>query len=185
MILVKINRWVAPLAIATIISFSSLSDLSADQPSLHRSKPTLDLALRTNGVLVGQAFDQQGRPAANQEIRLTDGRQYWRATTNAEGAFTFAGLSGGVYQVGPLGQLRLVRCWASGTAPPHATHGLLLVESGEVIRGQRNSAPRLNHAVERGKHLLANPWVFGGIVTTAVAIPVALHNADDDDPSSP
>ena len=29
-----------------------------------------------------------------------------------------------------------------------------------------------------------NPWIVGGLVVTAVAIPVAIHNADNDSPAS-
>jgi hypothetical protein len=35
------------------------------------------------------------------------------------------------------------------------------------------------------KRWLANPWVIGGIVAVAVAVPVALHNANRDEDEGP
>ena len=62
-----------------------------------------DLALHRGAqgnVLTGQVLDPQGAPQANTPVfLLARGQKLAEATTNQNGAFAFANLRGGVYQV--------------------------------------------------------------------------------------
>jgi hypothetical protein len=114
---------------------------------------------------------------ADQQIRETK--------TDANGWFQLSDLEGGSYQFDTAGHSQSLRAWAAGTAPPSASPGLLVAPTADVVRGQRVVSPNTNQFFRVAKRRLANPLVFGGVVATAVAIPVALHNADDDPPATP
>lgn len=69
----------------------------------------------------------------------------------------------------------MFRLWAANTAPAAARDSALLVVGDEQVLGQGGM-----------KYWLANPWVVAGIVAVAVAVPVAIHNRNQDRaPSSP
>ncbi len=97
----------------------------------------LDLALRDGGVMQGQLTDQQGVVQVGQEVVLEyQGQQIARTRTDAQGAFAFTNLRGGMYILGtPTGKM-LVRAWAVNTAPPKAGQDLLLVTGDVAARGQ-------------------------------------------------
>ena len=165
-------------------------EASAFQSSVHL---TIDVGLETDGALAGHLLDTSGVAVTNASLRLACGQQSWRLTTEENGAFRQPYLQGGVYTIQYRGQTQLLRLWSSGTAPPSATPKLLLVENPDVIRGQcgmmcgDGCGCRPFSCWERLKYPLANPWIFGGIVATAIAIPVSIHNADQDEaaPVSP
>ena len=98
------------------------------------------------------------------------------AKTDQAGRFAFSGLRGGVYQLATAESQGVVRVWAPRTAPPYAQQGVMLVSGESVVRGQafRNIGSFASH-----------PWVMAGIIATAVAVPIAIHNANRDDPVSP
>jgi len=168
----------------------------ASPPQLPQVEPAAirvaDIALRASSSAAGQARPGQtlqgqivndaGQGVAGVTVQLSNGQQQWQAKSDSEGEFLLTGLHGGTYQFQVAGQTQAVRAWAAGTAPPHASQGILVVPATDVIRGQRVLSPKTNQFFRFTKQKLANPWVVAGIVATAVAIPVAIHNADDDDP---
>ena len=133
-----------------------------------------DVALGQRGVLRGQLVDSSGKPqpAARVDVRRFDG-QAATATTDRDGRFALEGLSGGVVDLSVAGNHGIYRLWAADTAPPSARSEILVVNGPTAYRGQRPL-----HC------LLASPWVIAGIIALAVAIPVAVHNADDDESGS-
>lgn len=144
-----------------------------------------DVALRDGGVLLGQVVDRQGVAKRAERVSLLlDQRQIAMAETDANGYFAFQGLRGGVYQLTAAEGAGAYRVWAPGTAPKVAEPGVLLVAGRDMVRGQDyyydnytyydNYSPPLS----RVKFWLSNPWVVAGIVATAVAVPVGIHNAD-------
>ncbi len=141
-----------------------------------------DVALKRGGVLQGQVVNEAGIGIARATVELTNGRQHWQTKTDGQGWFQVTNLGGGTYQFRAAGQTQVLRAWLAGTAPPSASQGMLVTPSTNIVRGQRTVRPKVNQFFLANKRRLANPWVFGGIVATAVAIPVAIHNADDDDP---
>ncbi|MEO1497113.1 MAG: hypothetical protein AAFV43_08190, partial [Planctomycetota bacterium] len=57
--------------------------------------------------------------------------------------------------------------------------------AGANVRGQRRPGPFVEGFVARSKALMANPVFVAAAVGTAVAVPVAIANADDDDAATP
>ncbi|MEQ8849604.1 carboxypeptidase-like regulatory domain-containing protein [Botrimarina sp.] len=145
----------------------------------------IDVELQPQDLLVGQLVDASGRPLPGERVTVTlaDGRQA-EATTNADGGFAFRDVQG-LATVWTNDSLAVTRAWKPGAAPPSATPALLLVEDQQVARGQHYAHPRTQQVFDRGKRLMANPLFVAGVVATAVAIPVALANDDDDQPASP
>lgn len=185
-----------------VVSFSSwLAILSLLQPSELCAAPTVqlkkpivaesvrmrvaDVALQSGGILQGQVVNDAGAGVAGVVVELTNGQQSWQTKSDAQGWFRMAGLRGGVFQFQAMEQTQLMRIWATGTAPPRASQGVLVSLSTEVIRGQHVVHPNVNQFFRVAKRGLARPMVVGGIVATAVAIPVAIHNSDDDPPATP
>ena len=132
-----------------------------------------DVTLRDGGVMLGQVVDVQGAPKADVPVSLRLGEQEIATTaTDANGYFAFSRLRGGVYQVVSAEGVGAYRAWAPGTAPPNAREGALVVAGQDLIRGN------FGHHLGRLKFWLCNPWVVAAIVTTAVAVPVGIHNAN-------
>jgi len=147
--------------------------------SLTPTPVATDIALQKDGLLVGQVVDPLGKPVAGAQVTLTaQGKRLATMKSTAEGYFAFKGLRGGVYQVITEEGHGVYRVWSPGTAPPAAKKVVLLVSGDDVVRGQEGNPPL--------KVLLANPLVIGAVVATAVAVPVAIHNANQHHrPSSP
>lgn len=144
-----------------------------------------DVELRRGGTFVGQIVSESGAGVANAQVTLTGGQRPRQAKTNTEGWFQFTDLRGGVYQFNSDGQIQRLRLWAAGTAPPTAKRGILVTPQNDVFRGQRVLSPNTNQFFRVAKQRLADPLVVTGVALTAVAIPVAIHNSDDDPPASP
>jgi hypothetical protein len=144
-----------------------------------RSLQVMDVTLDEQSTLTGQVVSEQGTPLAGQPVVVTDGLMRIETTTDAHGNFRVAGIRGGTYQVQVGPQMQMCRAWKAGTAPPNANQGLLVVQSDQVVLGQHCGSP-VACGVAGARDALANPLIFGGIVAAAIAIPVAIHNADDD-----
>jgi hypothetical protein len=130
----------------------------------------VDIALRDGGMLVGQVVNDRGtaEPGIPVSIRSQD-RELAVAKTGKEGYFAFKGIRGGVYQLVADRGHGVYRVWSPGTAPPAAQEGALLVNGDQVVRGQC--------AGGGFRSFITNPLVIAGIVATAVAVPVAIHNS--------
>jgi hypothetical protein len=154
----------------------------------------IDVALTGGGLLIGQVVDTQGAPLSKVPVSLrTRDGEVGNTRTDASGRFAFRGLRGGVYQAVAAGDQVTFRLWAPGTAPPPSQQGLLLIAGRQTVRGQcyeqgcgecvESCAPAGAPGCGKMACCLANPWIVAGIIATAVAVPVAIHNADG--PSSP
>jgi len=158
-----------------------------------------DVALHQGGVLVGQMLDAQGAAIAGVAVSVRSaGKVVARAETNQAGKFQVAGLKGGVHQVVAAGHQDICRLWAPQTAPPAAQHGLLLVSSEDLVRGQGcgSVVPNCGSGCGAGGgygrggggggvgNWIANhPIITAGAVAAAIAIPLAVD--DDDAPATP
>ena len=129
----------------------------------------IDVTLHDGGTLRGQVVDAQGKPLAGSplSIRQID-REVARVVSDQSGYFQATGLRGGMYQILAGEAAGVYRLWAPRTAPPSAQPGALVVVAGKQVLGQGH----------RVLCWLRNPWVIAGIVAAAIAIPVAIHNAE-------
>lgn len=128
----------------------------------------MDIALRDQGVLTGQVTTEDGKPLAGVPVALeVGGGVVANTTTDPHGAFSLASLRGGVYQVTIPGACQTCRLWAPWTAPPAASPVLRLVIRPQLARGQSPS---------RSRGFLVQPLIVGGLVATAVAVPLAVHS---------
>ena len=176
------------ILVLTVVFQSSIIWAAPGIPS--RKKPVLvaatpsvaDIALKPGGVLRGQIVNEAGVGTPKVTVELTSGRQHWQTKTDAQGWFQFAELRGSIYQFCGDGQTQNLRLWSPGTAPPGASLGILVLPATDVVRGQNPVSPNTNQFFRVAKERLANPRVVGGIIVTAVAIPVAINNFNDDDP---
>ena len=126
-----------------------------------------DIALRDHGVLLGQVTRTDGSPLAGVPVSLAaHGTVVGSTATNPQGVFSLTGLRGGVYQVTVPGACQTYRLWAPRTAPPAACRMARLVANPDLVRGQSPT---------RGGFLI-RPLIIGGLVATAVAVPLAVHN---------
>lgn len=125
-----------------------------------------------DGVLIGQVVTPENQPVVGTTVTLLSGeRQLDQRTTNDNGVFAFAGLQqNGVYQVVAAEGQGVYRAWNKNIAPPAAQPGVLIVSNSNTVRGQA--------AMMGFRNLMANPLIVAGIVATAVAVPVAIHNAN-------
>lgn len=137
----------------------------------------VDVALRDGGVLIGQVVDEQGAAVENVGVSLRyQDRDLTASKTTKEGYFAFKGLRGGVYQVVAAKGHGVYRVWSPGTAPPAAQEGALVVSGDKVVRGQQSGGGF--------RAFITNPLVIAGIVATAIAVPVAIHNSEHHEPHS-
>jgi len=138
----------------------------------------VDVALRDGGVLIGQVVDAQGAAMENVGVSLRyQDRDLVASKTSKDGYFAFKGLRGGVYQVVAAQGHGVYRVWSPGTAPPAAQEGALVVSGNTVVRGQ-------DQGVGGFRAFITNPLVIAGIVATAIAVPVAIHNSQHHGPHS-
>jgi hypothetical protein len=162
-----------------------------------------DVALADGGVLAGQVVDAQGAAVANSPVAVSmHGREVVRVATNADGAFSAAGLKGGVYEVSAAGSSSVFRLWAPETSPPAARNGVMLVSGSDVVRGQYGPAfgppagpmgpagppvaPPGPPAPPQGPFGKAFTWISNHPIITAsavgaaIAVPIAVQELDDD-----
>lgn len=164
----------------------------ASAPGDEHRRLASDIALQADGSFKGQIVDQQGAGQVNQPVMLLQNGQPIATTfTNDDGQFGFRVFKGGVYQVQTAGVTESYRMWSNQTAPPSAVTNATLVKHDTLVRGQNCAhcgvsgcaGGCVGHPGGGGRGVLgflANPWVLGGLVAAAIAIPLAL---DDDDAS--
>jgi hypothetical protein len=179
-------------AAAICIPITSLAAESSHQPlaaavgSADADRQIDDISLSDNGLLIGRVLNSERQPQIGVDVAIYSANQPVAATrTDANGAFAVAGLRGGVHQIVASTNVRTCRLWAAGTAPPNAANAAHITSDSAIARGQWGPPPLTNQFVRKAKVLATNPFIIGGAVAAAVAIPVAIHNADQDDgPSS-
>lgn len=181
-----------PQAVRVVTALALLASqqvLAAEPGALQaeavQSIQPVDVVLGADGVMQGYVVSAQGEPTAEVEITLTtsNGEQVTTAS-DEKGRFGYRGLSGGTYQLETAHGVVVCRAWTPKAAPPRSAATLLLVHDADVVRGQWSAPPAVNGSVSRLKYAMTNPFFVATVVGAAVAIPVAIHNADDDDSAS-
>jgi hypothetical protein len=149
----------------------------------------VDVALGDGGTFCGQVVDAQGQPLARTTVSVRNlDREVASAVSDESGHFRMTGLRGGMYGIVAGEAVGTCRLWAANTAPPSAQPAALVVVGGEQVLGQgpfggfkccppKHRPVLCRSPLSQMKFWLAHPLVIAGIVATAVAIPVAIHNS--------
>jgi hypothetical protein len=180
--------WLSVCGICTPASFLMGAETTATATTTCKAQHSTlvrDIALAQGGLLLGQVLNESMQPLPGLEVAIQSGGQTMATTkTDANGTFAVAGLRGGLHQIATRKSVQNCRLWAHGTAPPSATEQLRFVPGQDtVVRGQWGAgAP--SPWMHKAKAMATNPWVIGGVVATAIAVPVLVHNLDDDDSGS-
>lgn len=155
---------------------------AAEQPAAAERTQVRDVELAYGGLLIGRLSDTNGRPLPGAPVSLISaGKTLATTQTDGEGVFAVAKLRGGVHEIATAENVEVCRLWAHGTAPPGAPQSVEVVASGDLLRGQYGPPPG-NRFIKKAKIWATNPFIVGGVVAAAIAIPVAL--SDDDGPHS-
>lgn len=155
----------------------------ADKPTAStdsaEAMKTVDVALDSQGRLQGQVLDAAGEGQAAAFVHLygADGKPV-TSNSNDEGRFAYAGTRPGVYFLQAGNTTQVCRIWEAAAAPPSAVPSVFIVGDADATRAQMQPT-LLNRVVQKTKRALTNPLVVAGVIATAVAIPVAIHNDDD------
>ncbi|MGE0758375.1 MAG: carboxypeptidase-like regulatory domain-containing protein [Pirellulaceae bacterium] len=130
-----------------------------------------DVKLDDAGHMLGTFLDAQGQPIAGQQVvvQRQDGKLL-TTHTDGHGRFALGNMTGGLCRVAVADTSVFCRCWTSSVAPPAATPQLLIVSGEDVLRGQRPI----------GDLLFSGPMLIGLVIAAAIAIPIAIHNSQDD-----
>ncbi|MEM6328922.1 MAG: hypothetical protein AAF790_01605 [Planctomycetota bacterium] len=178
---VRRSRFLTTLLVAALASpaFGQAPAGGQTRPGPLVSPPG-DVVLIEGGLLYGQVRGVNAQPTAGAAVRLytaagkaVDGR------ANNRGEFAFRRVGPGVYYLQSGQAVELVRVWPADAAPPAAKAGVLLIGETSTVRAQYAPPSKLNMLVQRTKRVMSNPVAVAGVVAAAVAIPVAVHNADD------
>ncbi|MEQ8211467.1 MAG: carboxypeptidase-like regulatory domain-containing protein [Lacipirellulaceae bacterium] len=145
---------------------------------------TVDVALDANGRLIGEIVNVQGQPQAKAKVALIQGKKTRFVQTSARGEFRFDNVATGSYQLQVGKQLKPCRVWKQAAAPPKANQGVMLISGEQIVRGQTYCGSPVAAGYGGFKEAMTHPLVVAGVVAAAIAIPVAIHNSDDDDNSS-
>jgi hypothetical protein len=155
----------------------------AEKTTKQKAATSTDVALQgKQGTLLGQVVDTSGKPVAATTVSLRHGnRVVAKGKTDSNGQFAFNNLRGGVYQVLAANSFGTFRVWARGTAPKSAKPRALVVAGQPTIRGQEKKGER----GARIRRWLRNPLVLAGIIGTAVAVPLSVHDSKGDESGNP
>ena len=163
----------------TIVSLACLAWLlppgvvRASQPAGGReAAAVVDVRLDERGALRGTLIDVGGQPLAAQPVVLQQaGGAAGSAETDATGGFVLRGISGGIHRLIVGDRSVTCRVWTHAAAPPAATDQLTVVAGPPLVRGQQPFSA-----------IFTNPLFIGLVIAAAIAIPIAVHNAQDDSP---
>jgi hypothetical protein len=145
-------------------------------PASNQAAPTVvDVTLGAEGKLCGFVVDAQGVPMLATDVTvLQAGKVVARTKTDALGQFSATNLRGGVYQVAAGQGVTTLRAWETAAAPPAARSAAMVVGSSAVVRGQRPF----------GMLKMSDALILAAIIGAAIAIPIAVSNSDNAEPSS-
>jgi hypothetical protein len=162
---------------------SPLSALAANPGEV--SVQPVDVTLSPGGLLRGYVVNAQGVAASGVAVRLVapDGQQV-DTRSDSQGRFGYQGLAGGSYHLQTEYGEVVCHAWTSEAAPPRSSGSLLLVHDADLARGQWGPPPAGNALVTQMKETMTHPFMVAAIIGAAVAIPVAIHNANKDDSGS-
>lgn len=130
-----------------------------------------DVELDSQGSLRGKLLDSNGKPIPNAPVQVKQNNQVTAQTkTDASGSFVARDVRPGLCEVAAAQSSGIYRVWTHNAAPPSATVAVLLLDQGDVVRGQGSNLRQL--MIVTG--LAISAGLVGGIIG------YNLHNDDDD-----
>lgn len=133
----------------------------------------VDVRLDEYGALHGRLLDPAGQSLAGRPAVLQQaGGAISRTQTDASGGFVLQRVSGGVHQLTTEQGAVTCRVWTHAAAPPSASDQLTVIAGQPVVRGQQPFSC-----------IFTNPLFIGLVIAAAIAIPLAVHNSQNDNPS--
>jgi hypothetical protein len=133
----------------------------------------VDVRLDEHGAIHGHVLNAAGQSLADRPVVLQQaGGAVSRAQTDPAGRFVLQQVSGGVHQLMTEQGTVTCRVWTHAAAPPSATDQLTVVAEQPVVRGQQPFSA-----------IFTNPLFIGLVIAAAIAIPIAVHNSQNDQPS--
>ena len=139
----------------------------------------VDVRLGKGGQFGGRVVDAHGSALPQTDVVLKRSGRVVSTRTNERGEFVVRGIQGGVYQVVAGQGSQMVRLWAAGSAPPAARPEVLLVSIDPVVLGQYEFGPWAR-LFDFMRYPLTRPLVAGGIVASAIVIPIVVNNSRSD-----
>jgi hypothetical protein len=181
--MVASSKWSRTLAVLASVGLClPVAATNAEQVAPVAAPVIRDVELSNGGLLIGRLLDANGRPLTDADVSVaTGGKQLATTRTDVEGVFAVSKLRGGVHEISTSDNVQVCRLWAPGTAPPRVPKSIDLISGPDAVRGQYGPPPG-NRMLREAKVWATNPWIVGGVVAAAVAIPVAL--SDNDGPHS-
>jgi hypothetical protein len=138
-----------------------------------RSPVVKDVVLHQGGSLEGYVVNPENATIGNVPVDLYGKDKHLATyTTDRQGRFMFTGLQTGVYEIAAADGRGVYRAWQENIAPPSADSSATVVSGSDVVRGQ---APA-------GSLLI--PLIISGLTATAIAVPIAVYNAQHKSPAS-
>ena len=176
----RFSRFIAALAVTGMLAAPAMAappvvtQPGAMQSSLKQaSHRTIDVKV-DRGRLIGQVLSITGQPEAGKEVQLRANEVLVaNGKTDARGRFAVPVKKTGVFRLDVCDQRFQIRAWQAEIAPPTAGEGLLVVSQGDSVRGQASASMLVSW--------LSNPLVLGLVAASAIAIPIAVDEANDDD----
>ena len=181
--MVASSKWRRIFAVLASVGLCLPVTASGAEQAAPAAAPVIrDVELSYGGLLIGRLLDANGRPLTDADVSIaTGGKQLATTRTDVEGVFAVSKLRGGVHEISTADSVQVCRLWAPGTAPPRVAKSIDLISGSDAVRGQYGPPPG-NRMLQRAKVWATNPFIVGGVVAAAIAIPVAL--SDNDGPSS-
>ncbi len=179
----KTSLWKTTLVLLT--GFGTLLPhqlVSAGEKTTTTQKATvkqsvLDVSLDKSGKLTGFVVDAQGKPQANEEVSILQGRSVVaKATTDTKGRFEVAGLKGGVYGVQSAKGMTAYRVWTTSAAPKSSKEFAVVVKNNNLVRAQDDGEGILGG--DTGSYLLGGAAITG-VIVGAIALKQSGDNKDE------
>ena len=180
--ILRTRRFCILLLVMNAHFFQGIEKTVAETPT----DPVADVALDPSGNLF--CCSNAEHISGPLQIHLMqNGRQIAESQFKTEGAVVFTGLRPGAYQIhwgrpNSGYRTKVVRLWKHEQAPPSARDFLALEQiKSVVIRGQYGGEGGGGSEAPSGMgRIFRNPWISAGIISAAIAIPIAVYYDDYD-----
>lgn len=144
---------------------STKASSGATRKSVSRPATVLDVELTSRRSLVGSVIDGQGRAMAGETVTARFGRRVLAETkTDREGQFRIQNVRASLFEVRSRYGRRVVRIWASGTAPKNARRHVLVVDRKPVARSQSPGPLAVSNGLAEAGLLIGATVGVGAIV---------------------